>query len=180
MQVDRRLPWRQQLFCFEYIKDFNGTAAYKRAYSDQLSDDTAANAAKMLLKKPEIQQAIAEHKEEHFSKFGVSRESIIAGYAKVAEADMNDFITVDEDGMTHLRKDFDGTLVSEITTDTIFVRKEGEGDDERTIEKVRTKIKLHDPLKARDALAKINKMFIEKHEHEHTIKNISDFLESTE
>lgn len=59
---------KQQNFCDEYLKDFNGTRAYMVAYPD-VNENTARNNASRLLADASIKQYIEEHSRKiHNSK----------------------------------------------------------------------------------------------------------------
>lgn len=51
---------KQQIFCDEYLKDRNGTRAYKAAYPNVKKDSTARVCASQLLTKPNIRDYIDE------------------------------------------------------------------------------------------------------------------------
>ena len=54
---------KQQQFCLEYLKDFNGTRAYNRAYKNNNLNTCRKNAEK-LLSKTDISQYIKEETEK--------------------------------------------------------------------------------------------------------------------
>ena len=55
---------KQRLFCLEYLKDLNGSRAYKSAYPNIKSDNAARVRASQLLDKLEIQKFIQEKLEK--------------------------------------------------------------------------------------------------------------------
>lgn len=54
---------KQQIFADEYLKDLNGTRAYKAAYSNVKKDSVAATAAGRLLRNVEVRAYIDEQLE---------------------------------------------------------------------------------------------------------------------
>ena len=59
----RVLTKKQQQFCYEYMKDFNATRAYNRAYKNENLNTCRKNAEK-LLSKTDIAQYIKEETEK--------------------------------------------------------------------------------------------------------------------
>lgn len=54
---------KQKRFCDEYIKDLNGSRAYKAAYPNVKKDMVAASAATRLLKNVKVKKYIEDHLE---------------------------------------------------------------------------------------------------------------------
>lgn len=55
---DIQLTEKQKIFCIEYLKDMNGTRAYKFAYPHIKNDNTAAAAASRLLRNVNVKKYI--------------------------------------------------------------------------------------------------------------------------
>lgn len=140
--VNNKLTDKQKLFCIYYIKYFNATKAYQKAYEcDYITANT--NGYKLLVNaciKTEIQRL----KEYKFNRAMLSEEDIFQRYIDIAFADITDFIEfgrkeieVDEKIIEVNYLDFkesneiDGAIVSEISNG-----KNG------------VSIKLHDKMKA--------------------------------
>ena len=84
-ELDKREP-RQGLFVREYVKDLNGTqAAIRAGYSVQ----TAGSQAHDLLKKPEIQAAIRELREETLRGLEAKVEELVRHWLDILRADPN-------------------------------------------------------------------------------------------
>ena len=75
---------KQKLFVIEYLKDFNGTRAYKEAY-DVNDDKVAATSAWRLLRNVDIQQAIHKQANKTLDKAEVDVEYIISNIKEVVE-----------------------------------------------------------------------------------------------
>lgn len=106
---DRPLNAGQQRFADEYLVDLNGTqAAIRAGYSPK----AAAQQAFVLLRNPKVQAAIQAGREKTASKLEVTRERVLAEYAKLAFVDPRAFWN--EDGtlkqVTELDPDVAATL----------------------------------------------------------------------
>lgn len=75
---------KQKIFVIEYLKDFNGTRAYKAAYKT-CTDETARINASKLLTNTNIQQAIREQADKRLEKTEVDVEYIISNIKEVVE-----------------------------------------------------------------------------------------------
>ena len=75
---------KQEIFIREYLKDFNGTRAYKAAYPD-CSDESARRLASRLLSNVDIQKAIREQADKRLEKAEVDVEYIIGNIKEVIE-----------------------------------------------------------------------------------------------
>ena len=83
-----RLSEQQERFVHEYLSLWprNATAAYGRA-GYHATGQAARTAASRLLKQPAVAAAIEEHRQEEATRLAVSRESVLAEYAKIAFSD---------------------------------------------------------------------------------------------
>jgi len=142
----RKLTDKRERFCCEYLIDLNATQAAKRA---KFSKKTAYSTGHDLLKIPEIQKRIAELQKKLSKDTGVTPEKVIREFAKVAFANIEDFIQVDNE-IVDLSQLDRNTLaaVESIQTDT----RHDSGDSEGYTDKVR--FKLHDKIKALENLGK--------------------------
>lgn len=139
---------KQELFCQEYIIDFNATqAAIRAGYSKK----TANRIATENLSKPVIQACLNELKTKRAIKVDVTAERILKELANIAFLDIRKFF--DEDGQLKKPADLDdecATTLSSIESDELF---EGYGDERRSIGYSK-KVKFWDKLKALEMLAK--------------------------
>ncbi len=149
--TDIELTEKQQLFCVYFVKSFNATKAYQKAYGADYK--TAAVNGCRLLKNANIRKEIEELKQVTLSQRFIDKEDIVQKYLDIAFADMTDFATFK--GKTVLLKnsnEVDGTLISEIKSG-----KHGPS------------IKLNDRMKAMEWLSKyfmMNPMDIHKKEYD--------------
>jgi phage terminase small subunit len=140
---------KRQRFVEEYLIDMDHIRAYVRA---GFSKSSAGNATK-LLAEPEIMLGILRGKIARRARATVTAERVLEELARLAFANLSDYMTISEDGTQRL--DLSGVgreqmaALQEITTDT---RKDGRGEDADTIE--RTKIKIVDKKGALELLMK--------------------------
>lgn len=146
--MDEELTDAQRIFCSEYIRDWNGTRAYKAAYPNATTDNTAAVNAHKLLRNTKISAYIEEIQKDLQKLAGVSALRNMEELRKIAYSDLTD---LKKDWLTE--KEFDEltpdqkACISEITAIT---RRYGKDGEEKII-----KFKLHSKL---DAIDKLNKM----------------------
>ena len=76
----------QKRFLEEYIKDYNGTRAYMRAYPNA-SYDSAKATAYVILKKPEAHAYLDQLEGEKFKELRINAEHIATELAKIAFMD---------------------------------------------------------------------------------------------
>lgn len=144
---------KQRLFCIYYIKCFNATKAYQKAY--ECDYVTAKSNGYRLLTNAYIKQEIDKLKQDKLNRAMLSEDDIFQRYIDIAFADITDYITfgqeevpvmtpfgplkVEEKEITKIinivkfkeSTDVDGTVISEV--------KQGKDG---------ASIKLHDKMKA--------------------------------
>ena len=79
---------KQQRFCDEYLKDYNGTRAAIRAGYSEIS---AHSIASENLMKPEIQSYLEKKKDKIAKKLEISQERILRELAAIAFSDIREF-----------------------------------------------------------------------------------------
>lgn len=84
MEEVKELNENQKIFVSEYLKDFNGTRAYKVAYGVE-NERTASTSAWRLLRNVDIQKAIQEKANEHLEEIDVDTNYIINNIKEVTE-----------------------------------------------------------------------------------------------
>lgn len=123
---------KQQLFCIYYVRCFNATKAYQKAYNTDYA--TAMTGGSRLLGKDKIKQEIMHLKQDRLNREFFSEDDIFQKYMNIAYADITDFtefgskeieVTNSEAGESkkitvsyvNLKdsKEIDGTLVSEVS-----------------------------------------------------------------
>ena len=143
-------------FVEEYVIDLNAARAARAA---GFSETTAKAKAFAWVQpdgpKPDVYKAVLDRMNKRSEKTEITADRVIQELAKVGFASMRQFVRIDADGqpqidLTETPEDALDAL-AEVSTETV-VEHEGSGDA-RTANHVRkTKIKLHDKLKALMAL----------------------------
>lgn len=153
IEIDNDLTDKQKLFCIYYIKYFNSTKAYQKAY--HCGYDAANANGNRLIAKDSIQLEIKRLKADKFKGAFLEKGDILQRYIDIALADITDFlefgqkeITIQGEegkGDTSLlvnyvdlkdSSEIDGTMISEVSSG-----------------KAGVKLKLHDKMKALEFLA---------------------------
>lgn len=119
---------KQQLFCIYYIKNFNATKAYQKAYGVDYA--TAASIGYRLLGNVGVKEEILRLKQERLNREFLSESDIFQKYMDIAFADITDFVEFGSGTFTDLEteeeipysyvnlkdsKNVDGTLISEVS-----------------------------------------------------------------
>ena len=122
---------KQQLFCIYYIRCFNATKAYQKAYECDYA--TAVVAGPRLLGNVRIKEEIFQLKQERLNREFLSESDIFQKYMDIAFADITDFVEFGNEDVdvildTGERKtitvsrvnvkndtDVDGTIISEVS-----------------------------------------------------------------
>lgn len=143
---------KQQLFCIYYIRCFNATRAYKKAYG--CSYENAMVEGCKLLRNSKVKEEILKLKQERFNREFLSEEDIFQKYMDIAFVDITDYTAFGKKEIQYTDKkgnnqtaeisfvdlkdsnEVDGTLINEIS----------QGKDG-------IKIKFADRMKALDWLA---------------------------
>lgn len=129
-----RLTEKQRIFCIEYLKDLNGTRAYKVAYPHVKNDNTAAAAASRLLRNVKIKSYIDKKLKEIEDK-------------KIAKAE-------------EVLKYLTSVMRGEETEQVVVVEGHGEGMSSATI--VEKQISAKERIKAAELLGKRYSLFTDK------------------
>ena len=142
------LTAQQQIFCCEYIIDWNGTRARKVAYPKTKNDNVAAVEAHNLLRKPKIKAYIDKMKNEIETQAGISKLLQINELKPLATSSITDtntdwFVLKDFKNVSESAK----KAIKEIKTETVYT---SEGERKETVH-----LKFHDK---RAAIETINKM----------------------
>lgn len=119
---------KQQLFCLYYIRSFNATRAYQKAYG--VDYNTAMVSGCQLLRNPKIKDEIFRLKQGKLNREFLSEPDIFQKYMDIAFADMTDYVefgngtftdpeTCEEVQYSYVNlkdsKTVDGTLISEVS-----------------------------------------------------------------
>lgn len=103
---------KQQLFCIHYIRCFNATKAYQKAYGCGYT--TAVTNGPALLGNTRIKEEILQIKQDRLNREFLSESDIFQKYMDIAFADINDFVDVSA-GFVTAKDNIDGTIVSEVS-----------------------------------------------------------------
>jgi len=137
---------KAEKFCNEYLIDLNGTqAAIRAGYSKK----TAQQMASRLLLNVVVQKRISELQKRLQVKTGITAEKVIAEFAKIAFANIQDYISEDNEivDLSGIDKD-KAAAVDSIQVD---IRHDG-GQSKGYTEKIR--LKLHSKVSALENLGK--------------------------
>lgn len=121
---------KQRLFCLYYIKSFNATKAYQKAYGVDYA--TAASISYRLMEKDGIIQEIKRLKQSKINQIMLSPEDIFQKYMDIAFSDITDYLTFGKKSIEYVDKqgneqeievsyvdlndssNIDGTLITEV------------------------------------------------------------------
>lgn len=76
-QKERKLTHKEEMFCIEFIVDFNGSQAYKRAGFKVKNDNVARAQASKLLTKPNIEKRIEQLKAERAERTEITADWVL-------------------------------------------------------------------------------------------------------
>ena len=104
------LTEKQRLFCLYYIRCFNATRAYQKAYG--CSYEAAGTAGQRLLQKVAIRDEIQRLKQGRLNRELINEEDIVQKYIDIAFADITDYVEFGQeevpiicDGSVAMQKD---------------------------------------------------------------------------
>lgn len=103
---------KQQLFCIHYIRCFNATKAYQKAYGCGYT--TAVTNGPALLGNTRIKEEILQLKQDRLNREFLSESDIFQKYMDIAFTDINDFVDISA-GFVTAKDGIDGTIVSEVS-----------------------------------------------------------------
>lgn len=82
---------KQRLFCIYYVRRFNATKAYQKAY--ECSYETAMVEGSKCLRKPKVKEEIYKLKQNRLNREFLSEEDIFQKYMDIAFADITDYVS---------------------------------------------------------------------------------------
>ena len=107
---------KQRLFCVYYIKKFNATKAYQKAYA--CSYETALVNGPRLLGNARIQEEVQSLKEGKLNKIMLSEEDIFQRYMDIAFSDIGDYLSFKKVRKNKWTKNKKGEFIPVINPDT--------------------------------------------------------------
>jgi phage terminase small subunit len=144
---------KQRLFCLNYIKCFNATKAYQKAY--ECSYETAMVNGSDLLRNTKVKEQIQSLKQGKLNQAFMEPGDIVQKYMDIAFSDITDYVTFGVKGVTYADKEG-----REATIDTSYVdineswMVDGSLKAEISQGKEGIKLKLADRMKALEWLTK--------------------------
>lgn len=150
------LRTNHRLFVAEYLKNFNGTRAYKAVYPDS-SDYAARTSASALLTNPNIRAHIAAQIAERL----MSADEAMLGIADIARGDIGELL--DNNGLLDIRmaKEKGLTrLLRKIRQKT--VTRIGKKDDDDDVEITEIEFEMYDAHAAKRDILKMHGKFSER------------------
>lgn len=151
---------KQQVFCLEYLKDFNATrAALEAGYSKKTAYRTGAEN----LRKPQVQRFLAEQAKARMEKAGIEVDAILGGWKDIAFADVRRYLKKNDLG--YLEINIDAALADK---DNI-IHKIKQRDLGQTPEGKRiteTQLEMYDRRSGLEALSKYLKLYQEGKQEE--------------
>lgn len=152
--IDEDLTPEQMLFCTYYLKYFNGTKAYAKAYDTP--HHLVHSKAHKLMQNPKVAATITKLKKMQVASVNLDAQTVLQRYIDIAFADITDFVDygteevdvfndkgiktgTEERNYVRFRQgiEIDGAMVSEVA-----LGKDG------------VRLKMHDKMKALDMLSK--------------------------
>lgn len=164
----RPLTPKQEKFAQLYVELGNASEAYRKAYSaKQMKPATVNRVAFELLQNPKIAARVKELGEKAARPHEITAERVMAELAKIAFSDLENFVTVSQDGDVSFN--FQGAAktgnlaaMSEFTQEVFWEKDGTDGVDQVR----RTKFKLHDKIRALELIGKRMAMWLDRQQVE--------------
>jgi phage terminase small subunit len=143
---------KQRLFCLYYIRCFNATKAYQKAY--ECSYETALTNGSALLGNTRIKSEILRLKQNRLNREMLDEADVFQWYLDIARADIKDYVEFgneeieveDKNGNVHTVKVSNVNIKNDSEVDGILISEISKGRDG-------VKVKLPDKLKAMEWIA---------------------------
>lgn len=161
-EVGSTLTEKQHRFCVLYAANPNARAAYSQAFGNE-SAGAARTEGHRLLQLPAVKEFISTLRTELLAKFNVTNERIIEEYARIAFVDLAELYG--EDGKmlpVHEMPEHARRAIAQIEVEELF---DGTGKDKVQVG-FTTKLKLNTKRDALQDLARIQKMLVDRTEHD--------------
>ena len=114
---------KQRLFCIYYIRCFNATKSYQKAYA--CSYNNAMVEGSKLLRNPKVKKEIMRLKQDRLNREFFSEEDVFQKYMDIAFADITDYV---EFGNEQMEVTLDNGETKEITVSHVNIRNSNEVD----------------------------------------------------
>ncbi len=104
---------KQRLFCTYYVRCFNATKAYQKAYN--VSYETAAVNGSRMLRNAKVKEEIKRLKQNRMNRELLNEDDIVQMYIDILYADITDYIDASHN-MINLKKPLvDGRLIKKVS-----------------------------------------------------------------
>ncbi|OAK70085.1 terminase small subunit [Lederbergia galactosidilytica] len=164
---------KQRLFCIYYIKYFNATKSYQKAYESAYS--TAMVEGHRLLRNPKINSEIDRMKAEQTNELKLGVRDVLQKYIDIAFADITDFVNFGQEKRPELDRNLEPMMDEngeEITYSLSYVHLKNDDEVDGTLitevkkGKDGVSVKLADKMKALEMLSKYFDLFPDKFKRE--------------
>lgn len=172
MADERKLRIQQEMFCINYVTDFNATQA---AIDAGYSKDSAAEQASRLLTNVNVQHKISELVAHKIKAVNVTSQRVVSELHEIAFSDFRE--AYKDDGSIKDVKDMPDALRKAIASIEVEELWDGKGEDRRQIG-VTKKIKFWPKDKALDQLGRYLKMFTDRMEHTGSLR-LEDMVDAS-
>ena len=152
----KELPPKRELFLQEYVKDFNGTRAYKAVYHSK-TDNAAAVEARKLLRNPQLKERLTEIMNATAERNSLTEDMIINELKCIAFSKGSDYTKLIKRTVDNYEIDVAENVPTDELTET---QKKAISCIENT--KYGVKVSTYDKVKALELLGKHIGMFRDK------------------
>ena len=90
----KTLTNKQKVFVNEYLKDLNATRAYKTAYKNIKSEETAATNGSKLLRNTKVAEEIQKRMDERAKRTEITQDKVLKEIARLAFTDITSIVSV--------------------------------------------------------------------------------------
>jgi phage terminase, small subunit len=90
----KTLTNKQKIFVNEYLKDLNATRAYKTAYKNIKSEETAATNGSKLLRNTKVAEEIQKRMDERAKRTEITQDKVLKEIARLAFTDITSIVSV--------------------------------------------------------------------------------------
>jgi len=174
-----KLTPKQQQFCLEYIKDFNGGAAARRA---GYSPKSAMQAASRLLRNTKVADTVRQNVEERISRTQIDADHVLQELHAIMQMSISDIFNDD----WSIKPLSEWPDIWCRTLSGVSVREQqSTAGDEKVAANILQRIKWPDKLKTLEIIGKHVdvRAFTETHKHTHgvddqTVRTLRDVIKS--
>ena len=142
----RPLTKKQLKFCHEYLKDGNGSRAYRDAGYEVKNENVSRTEASRLLMNPSVALFIKQNQEKQMKKNEITIDKIVDELVQTAFGSMEEIVKISEKGKIEIRKDANLKTLDGLS----YTETRGEKSDTDSFS-----FKRADKVKALDMLCKL-------------------------